>query len=142
MDEACSGVTGGAELGECDHQRARGYAQRTETEMRVEAHRALIDGVDNDRADRELLRGKYNSPERVVQQDRAETAVLVAAIDSQRSSSSRPDSKPEVSWRAGSKRSVAAGGALTSLSAAQPDARRSAHRASGAHQGSGLPPRR
>lgn len=75
-----SRVAGGAELGECHHHRAWGAAQRAKAEVLVEARGRFIDGVDYNCADGELLGCDDNPRERVAQQRRAETAVLVATV--------------------------------------------------------------
>ena len=49
--------------------------------MLVEADSGLIDGVDDDGANGELLRGERHSLQRVAQQGCAEAAVLVAVVD-------------------------------------------------------------
>ena len=53
--------------------------------MLVEERGGLVDGVDDDGADGELLRGECHPSQRVLQEVRAETAMLVAVVDGEAS---------------------------------------------------------
>ena len=51
--------------------------------MLVEAGGAVVDGMRDDGADGELVRGEHGSAQRVPQEEGADAASLMAAVDSE-----------------------------------------------------------